>query len=64
MIKVEKTQRMITMWRNNEAWDLERRHERIVKIFGITVYHKIEDHKLTPEEYKESLNNIGFKNGK
>ncbi len=64
MIKIERTQHSETFWKDNGAWDAERHHEFKVKLFGITIYSKIENHKLTPKELSKDNHLIGFKNGK
>lgn len=64
MIKIFHSQRSKTFWKDGGAWDAERHHEFKVKLFGITIYSKIEDHKLTPKELSKDNHLIGFKNGK
>jgi len=64
MIKIERTQHSETFWKDGGAWDAERHHEFKVKLFGITIYSKIENHKLTPKELSKDNHLIGFKNGK
>jgi hypothetical protein len=64
MIKIERTQHSETFWKDNGAWDAERHYEYRVKVFGVTMYRKVEDYKLTPRKITKNDHLIGFKNGK
>lgn len=64
MIKIERKQSSKTFWKDGGAWDAERHHEFKLRIFGITVYSKTEDHELTPGEITKDNHLMGFKNGK